>query len=250
MRAGFLLFNLGELAAAEEQLEHCSSLAAELGSSRDEARATFPLALIKYLRGELVEAEQLGEQVHGWLDRTGETFFQIQNLIALAQYALARDDPNLAEERLREALPMALAESSVLLGDVYRYLTEAMLRQGRVDDAAALVDFADGRAPAERSQMRAAMLLAEAALATARGETVLANERYREALGLLEELDEQIDLCQSRIAYGRALREFGELDAAREQLETARKASLRMGAAGLAAQVDRELALVGSGAGG
>ena len=38
-------------------------------------------------------------------ERTGETFFQIQNLVALAQYALARDELDLAEKHLRRGSP-------------------------------------------------------------------------------------------------------------------------------------------------
>jgi predicted ATPase/class 3 adenylate cyclase len=249
LRMGFLLYTVGDLAAAEEQLARCSSLAAELGSSRKEALATFPLALIKYLRGDLEEAERLGEQARTWLERTGDTYIQIQNLVALAQYALARGDATLAEEHLREALPLALAESSWLAGDIYRFLTEALLQQGRVDDAADLVEFAARGLPAEPPQSRATILLAEAALATAMRDAALAAERYEEALALFEELDMRIDLSMSRIAYGRASREFGDIDRAREQLELAREACVPMGATGLVAEIERELALVRSGAG-
>ena len=44
----------------------------------------------------------------------------------------------------------------------------------------------------------------------------------------------------------RALRELGEAERAREELERVREAWLVMGATGLVAEVDRELALVGS----
>ena len=249
LRAGFLLYNKGELAAAEEQLERCSLLAAELGSSRMEALATFLLGLIKFLRGDLEDAERLGEQAKGWLERTGDTYIQIQNLVALAQYGLARDDAPLAEERLREALPLALGEGSWLVGDIYRFLTEALLRQGRVEDAAELVEFAARGVPEDQPQMRAFVLLAEGSLAAARGEPALVGDRYDEALELLEQLDLRIDLSVARISYGRALRELGDLDGAREQLERAREACIPMGAIGLAAEVERELTLVGSRAG-
>jgi tetratricopeptide (TPR) repeat protein len=249
LRKGFLLYNIGDLAAAEEELTRCSSLAAEQGSSRNEALATFPLALIKYLRGDIDEAERLAEQARGWLERTGDTYIQIQNLVALAQYALARDDLVLAEERLRQALPLALAEGSWLAGDVYRYLTETLVRQGRLDDAEELVEFAARGVPPDQPQMRVPICLASAALATAKGERTLAIERYEEAIGIFEQLEMRIDLSQARIAYGHALRELGNSESAREQLERAREDCTEMGATGLAAQVERELALVGSRAG-
>ena len=180
LRMGFLFYNVGDLAAAEEQLERCSSLAAELGSSRQQALATFPLALIKYLRGDLEEAERLGERAHAWLERTGDTYFQIQNLVALAQFALARDDVLLAEERLREALPLALAEGNWLAGDIYRYLAEALVRQGRIDDAAELVEFAARGVSAEPPpHLRAAILLAEATVATAKRDADVALRALR-----------------------------------------------------------------------
>jgi tetratricopeptide (TPR) repeat protein len=205
--------------------------------------------LIKYLRGDLDEAERLGEQARGWLERTGDTYIQIQNQVALAQYALVRDDALLAEERLREALPLALAEGSWLAGDVYRHLTEALVRQGRIDDAEDLVEFAARGVPPDQPQMRVPIALAAATLATAKAESTLAIERYEEALGIFEQLEQAIDLAQARIAYGRSLRELGNVDNAREQLERARAACIEMGATGLAAQVERELELVGSRAG-
>jgi tetratricopeptide (TPR) repeat protein len=249
LRMGIVLYNVGDLAAAEEQLARCSSLAADLGSSRKEALATLPLAVIKHLRGDLDEAERLGELARGWLERTGDTFFQIQNLVALAEYALARDDTTRAEDRLREALPLALAEGSFLAGHIYRFLIEALLRQGRTEDAAELVEFAVRGLPAEQPYAQAALKLAQGALAAARRETAVTVERYDEALALLQELNLAIDVSQARIAYGRALRELGDVDRAREQFELARQACVPMGASGLVDEVDRELALVGSRAG-
>jgi tetratricopeptide (TPR) repeat protein len=249
LRMGFLLYNVGDLGAAEEQLARCSALAAELGSSRQEALATFPLALIKYLRGDLDEAERLAEQARAWLERTGDTYIQIQNYVALAQYALARDDPILAEERLREALPVALAEGSWLAAEIYRFLTESILRQGRVDDAAALVEFAARGLPAEPPHVRVAVLFAEAAVAAAKRDADTAIAHYEEALTAFEQLEMRIDLSIGRIAFARALRELGDVERAREQLELARAETVPMGAAGLVSEVERELALVGSRAG-
>jgi tetratricopeptide (TPR) repeat protein len=244
LRVGFLLFSKGDLAGAEEQLERCTGLAAELGSHRDEARAAFLLALIKYYRGELDEAERLGVQARAWLERTGETFFQIQNLIALAQYALAKDELLLAEQHLREALPTALEEGALEVVDIYRLLTETLCRQGRVADATQLAEFARRDVPEDNAYASAAQRLAEACVAVANRDLRLVSERYEEAITLLEELELAIEVGQARLAYGRALRELGETVRAREQLELARAGSVPMGATGLAAEVDRELALV------
>src|SRR5262249_18375294 len=181
--------------------------------------------------------------------RTGQTYIQIQNLVALGQYALATDDTALAEQRLREALPLALAEGSWLAGDIYRFLTETLVRQGRLDDAEELAEFAARGVTDDQPQLRASVLLAEGAVAAAAGDSVLTADRYDEALDLLARLGLQVDLSVARITYGRALRELGELDNARRQLELVRAACIPMGAKGLAAEAARELALVVSAAG-
>jgi class 3 adenylate cyclase/tetratricopeptide (TPR) repeat protein len=246
LRAGFLLFNKGDLAGAEEQLERCSSLAAELGSHRDEARATFLLALIKYYRGSRDEAEQLGEQARAWLERTGETFFQIQNLVALAQYALARDDLQRAEQTLRAALPVALEEGALEAMDIYRLLIETLIRQGRLSDANELAEFAGRDVVEENEYALAALRLAEAAVATAERDAAVAVAHYEQAIALLDQLELEIEVSQARLTFGRALRELGDAEHAREQLELALRAWVGMGATGLVSDVERELALVGA----
>jgi tetratricopeptide (TPR) repeat protein len=197
----------------------------------------------------LDEAEELGEKARAWLERTGETFFQIQNLIALAQYALARDDLQGAERHLRQALPSALEEGALEAMDIYRLLTEALVRQGRLADAAELAEFAGRDVVEENEYALAALRLAEAAVATAQRDAATAVTHYEEAIALLEQLEQHIEVSQARLTFGRALRDLGDVERAREQLELARDAWVAMGATGLVAEVKRELALVGSGAG-
>ena len=108
MRLGTALFNVGRLAEAEDELTRCADLAAESGSFRAKARADSLLGFVKYYRGDLAEAERLGREAHDLLERTGDAYIQLQNYHKLATYAIARDDPHLAEQRLREGLPLAL----------------------------------------------------------------------------------------------------------------------------------------------
>src|SRR5262249_2575310 len=75
-----LLYNLGDLAGAEDQLVRCSELVREAASLRDEARVTFQLGIVKYHRGDIDEAERLGLAAYEWLERTGDSFYQVQNL--------------------------------------------------------------------------------------------------------------------------------------------------------------------------
>jgi tetratricopeptide (TPR) repeat protein len=243
LRKGFILFNQGHLADAEGELVRCSTAAAELGSSRDQARASYLLGLIRYLRGDLPEAERLGRETVGALERTGETFFQIQNYIALAQYAMARGDLAQAEEWLTAALPIALDEASWAVAEIYRLLTETLVRMRRLDDAARLTEFAARGLEGEDPYARAAVYMADAALANGRGDMATSRTRYDEAIAILDELGLPIELSQARISYGRMLRDAGEPEAARAQFEEARAACERMGATGLLAEIEEQLAL-------
>ena len=242
MRLQVLLYNLGELAGAEEQLVRCSALLAEVGSLRDEARLTFLLGVVKYYRGEVEEAERLGLKALEWLERTGETYFQLQNRRVLALCAVARSDLVLAEQRLREAIPLALEIGGWLVIEIYRCLIDVLIRQGRLSDARELAVFAFRSVPKEDVYARAAAMLIEASLRTAEGERTLAVEAFHEALILLEQRGDRLDLGEARVAYGRALRQLGDEAGARETLSRAREDLARMGARGLVEQIDRELA--------
>jgi tetratricopeptide (TPR) repeat protein len=242
MRLGFGFYNLGRLDEAEAELDRCATLAQQLGSHRDEARATFQLSLVKYYRGHIEEAEELGLEALGWMERISDVYLQIQCLRALAIYALARDDAPLAEERLRTALPLALETGGWLVTEIYRYLAKALIRQGRLKDAVEITAFAARSVPEEDSYARAALLLAEAAVATASQEQAAAATAFAEALRLLEEQQLSIDLGEARIELAHALRSFGDYAGARTELERARGLFVRMGARGLTEEIDRELA--------
>jgi predicted ATPase len=247
LRLAFLLVNEGRLRAAREQIERCLTLAAELGSRRDEARATVLHAFITLACGEVDESERRALHAAEAVERTGETFFQVQNFGVLAQCALARGDSHLAEERLRTALPLALEEGGWLLIEIYRLLAQALVEQGRVDEAAELVEFAGRNVPEGYAYARAALLLAGATVASARDARAEAISCYEEALRLIEESRLPLDLCRARVSYARTLAAFGETDEARRQLLEARTGFVRLGADGFAARLERELAPGGAG---
>ena len=245
LRLGTNLLNVGELAESEERFVRALRLGGEDGSHRDEARATTLLGFVRYYRGQLDEAEELASQALEWLERTGDTYLQTQNLRMLARYALARGDLGLAEQRLREVLPLALEMGGWYAVDIYRYLAETLVRSGRVGDARELVVFAARSVPEEDPNALAALLVAEAIVATAEGEQVAASTAFSEALRLMEAKEFfVIDLGEARIALARALATFGDVGGARTEFERARAAFARMGARGLVDQIDRELAEV------
>jgi predicted ATPase/class 3 adenylate cyclase len=247
MRLGAFLFNLGRIGEAEKELSAAVELAGQIGSHRDEARATSMLGLYRYYLGDIDEAERIAVQALDWLERTCDSYLQVQNLRELARYALARDDPELAEERLREALPLALEGGGWLVIETYRYLIEALVRQSRLDDARDLLAFAARNVPEEDAYARAALLVAEAIVATGAGEETTAATAFAEALRLLEEQQLVIDLGETRILLARALRTFGDVVGARTELERASVTFARMEARTLVDEIDRGLAELAEG---
>jgi hypothetical protein len=137
-----------------------------------------------------------------------------------------------------------------LVIEIYRYLTETLVRQGRVEEARELVEFAARNLPAEDAYAQAALRLAQASVATADGERTGAVAHFDEALQLLRDQRLLTDLGEARLAFARALRTFGEHADARAELERAREEFARMDAQELVAQIDRELAEEVTGADG
>jgi class 3 adenylate cyclase/tetratricopeptide (TPR) repeat protein len=241
LRITALLLNLGRFADAEEQLTRCLELAGDMGSHRIEAEATSWLSIVKRYRGELAEAESLALQAHEWLERTGDSYFQVQNLVRLAMYSLEGDDAHLAERWLQEAVPIALAMEGWVVVEVYRFLVEALVRQDRLDDARELAEFAARGISDEDSYAGATVLLARGIVAAADGELRKSRSAFEEALALLEDLHMPVEVAEARVAFARALTELGEADAARAQLMRARQLFAAMSAQGALARVEREL---------
>jgi class 3 adenylate cyclase/tetratricopeptide (TPR) repeat protein len=243
LRLATILMNQGELAGAEAELRRCLELAAELGSHRLEAEATAWLGWIVYHLGDPAEGSRFCHQARIWFDRTGDSYFQVQNLVsALAAFALADGRPDEAEAWLREALPVALQIGGWALMETYRYLAEALVAQDRLMDAREIVAFAARNLPEEHVYARSSLLMAEAAVATAAREEATAATAFAEALRLIEELDIRFDLADARLALGRSLRAFGDVTGARAELERARAIFVRIGAVTRRDEIDRELA--------
>jgi class 3 adenylate cyclase/tetratricopeptide (TPR) repeat protein len=243
LRLSAILRNDGNLAGAEDELRRCLKLAADLGSHRIEAEATSWLGMLVYYLRDPAEGERLCRRARTWFERTGDTYFQVQNLVSgLATFALADNRPAEAEAWLREALPVALQIGGWVLMDTYRYLVEALIAQDRVEDAAAIVAFAARSLSEDDPYSRCSLLMAEAIVATAAGEPAAAATSFAEALRLFEELNIPLDLAEARLALGHSLQSFGDYTGARAELERARAIFTRIGAATRQAKVDAELA--------
>jgi tetratricopeptide (TPR) repeat protein len=242
LRLAAILNNRGDLAAAETELRFCLKLAGELGSHRIEAEATSWLGEITYHRGNPEEGERLCRQANTWFERTGDSYFQAQNLFRnLAGFALADGRPDEAEAWLREAMPVAVQIGGWVAVEAYRYLAEALVAQGRLDDAREIVAFAARSLPEEDSYARSSLLVAEAIVATAAGESATAATAFAEALRLIEELGMLRELGEARMALGRSLRQFNDLTGARTELERARAIFARIGADTRLRAIDAEL---------
>ena len=203
---------------------------------------------MKYYRGEFEEAERLGIEAHDLLERTGDTYIQLQNYHKLATYATARGDARLAEQRLREGLPLALQIGGWIVPETYRRLAESLVRQNRVSEAVECAALAAANTPEGDGYARPAMLLADAIVKTARREPV-AIERFNDAVRSLEDQQLAVDLGEARIALAWGLRAFGDLARAREELQRARETFARMDARGVVDQIDREIAELAKGPG-
>jgi predicted ATPase len=242
LRLAAILINRGELAGAEKELRCCLELAKDLGSHRVEAEATSWLGMIAYHRGDPDEGERLCRQARTWFERTGDSYFQVQNLVrGLGIFALAGGRAEEAETWLREAMPVALQIGGWVAIEAYRYLVEALVAQDRLDDARELLAFAARNVPEEDGYARSSLLMAEAIVATAVGEEATAATSFAEALRLIEELEMPLELGEARMALGMSLRAFGNVTGARAELERARAIFAAIGANTRREAIDAQL---------
>jgi class 3 adenylate cyclase/tetratricopeptide (TPR) repeat protein len=241
LRTAALLMNAGRMVEAESVLERCVKRAGAAASLVVEAEATSWLAGMKYYLGDTEGGRRLALQAATWLERTGDNYFLVQNLVWLSAFALLENDPEAAETQLRRALPTALELGGWVVVQVYRYLTEALVATGRVEEARELSAFAARNLPEEDPYARTELLLAEAAVATATNEQTAAATAFAEALRVLEDLNMPAQLAESRLAFARSLAAFGDHAAAAVEFTRARSAFARMGAQTLVDVIDEDL---------
>lgn len=232
-----------DFAAAESELQRCLELADDLGSHRIEAEGMSWLGGVAYYRNRPEEAERLCLQARTWFERTGDSYFQVQNLVLnLATFALGDDRAEEGEKWLREALPIALQIGGWVLVNTYWHLVRSLVAQNRLDDAREIAAFAARGVPEEDPHSRAWLALIEAGVATASREPAASAAAFAEALRLFEELNYPLDLADARFAFARSLLSFGEVVSARTELERARSTYVRIGADVRRDAVDAELA--------
>ncbi len=238
LRLGFALLSAGELERSEDALARSAEIGSELGSRRDESRATFLRAVTAFSRGRPGEAERLALEAQDWFERTGDSYFRIQNLRWLATYALARGDAVEAERRLATAIELAAPSGGWLVSDLNAALAEVLARLGRIDEAAAAYETALTRAAEGDPQARAVALVAGACVAAAAGDADLVQVRAEEALQIHSRLGYPLELARARITIGEALARVGEDEWASAELRLAEEQCARMGATTLLAEAE------------
>jgi tetratricopeptide (TPR) repeat protein len=232
-----------DLPNAEPELRRCLEVANDLGSHRIEAEATSWLGIVDYYRGRPAEAEQLCLQAHTWFERTGDTYFHVQNVMCgLAIFAQQNGRVDDAEKLLREVLPVALQIGGWALHKTYWHLVEALVAQGRLDDAREIVATSAESVPEEDPQSRSWLLLSEGLVATAAGESDKATASFTEALRLLDELDYKLDIAEAQFVLARSLRAQGDAAGARTALAQARELFVLIGADIRRDAIDAEVA--------
>ena len=231
LRLAMMLMNAAQLDEGEEALQRCVDLAASLGSVRDAARAEHMLGMIRYYRRDLKGAEEFLARAQGWLVRTADGLFLIQNLRALSLAALARGNLADAEEHLREAYPLALEHGGYFEKEICRLLVVTLLLQGRADDARLIGRTAIEAPPEEDPVALATVRRIEAELAAADGDGDAMREGYRDAVRLLEEMQTLLDLGETHIEFSVQLRAFGDAAAADLELALADEIFASIGAA-------------------
>jgi tetratricopeptide (TPR) repeat protein len=249
LRRGFVLVADGRLALAEQALARSAEIGSELGSRRDESRATCQHAYIAYHRGRPEEAERRALEAQEWFERTGDSYFRVQNLRSLSTFALARDDGAEAERRLREAILLANPTGGWLVSELNADLAELLVALGRVDEAEAALAVATDELPEGDPAARAVVCVAAACVAGARDDRNATRRFAEEALEIVVDLGNRLEVTRVRIALARPLAKVGEKEQAAELLRLAGESASEIGATMLLADAETTLSELESGKG-
>jgi tetratricopeptide (TPR) repeat protein len=242
LRIGNLLVNLGKLSDAERESSLAAELALPLGSNRDRARATYLLALVTFYRAGPEAARPIATRALKWTERVGDNYFHLQSLRALAKCEMTAGYPDIAEAHLREALPLAEQGGGWLVVEICRYLVEALVDLGRIEEAAGVAAQARVALPPEDDYAVAAALLGEALVSAGGIDPGGAWNSFAEAMRIMEGQQLWLDLGEAQILHARALARAGLRPQAEDELGKARALFEQLEADAMVTAIDGELA--------
>jgi class 3 adenylate cyclase/tetratricopeptide (TPR) repeat protein len=239
LRMGTLLVNIGKLAEAERECALVTELAKPLGSNRDKARAMYLLSFVAFYRSGPQNARRIATRGLRWQERVGDSYFQVQTLCVLAQCDIAAGAPHIAVPRLRKALALAEESGGWLVVEICRYLVEALLDLGSLQEAAQVAVSARSAVPPEADYANAVALLAEAMVGASGPDPGGAWNSFAEAMRIMESQQLWLFLGEAHVLHARALATAGLLEQARDALRQARALFARLGADAKVVDTDR-----------
>jgi len=221
----------GRIDAAEEELVAAIRELTEAGQRSRCVPPAARLAEIRVLQGRLDEAETLLAGFENDPDATR----------AAVTMRLARGEARVAEMLLVTRLD-ELGRQSLLAGPLLEQLVVALLADGRVDEARAVVDELDAIAASPgRERVQAGAALARGRVAAAAGEPDAVN-LLQQAVNRFARLGLRLEIAQARLELARALVAQSPLAA----IETARHARNELEALGAVRDADAAAALMRS----
>jgi class 3 adenylate cyclase/tetratricopeptide (TPR) repeat protein len=204
----------------DDLLENDLAWARRTGSLGIEARAMVRLGVVRALRGDRVEGNELFARGMASCSEMGASIFAYQELGCWI-WALT-DDPGVAEARLRETYDvLADAGRRGVLSTVAAILAECLYRQGRDDEAADLLTEAAEQAADDDVATQVYVRTGRAKLAARRGDLVEAEALALEGVALAAETEFVDLLGDSLLALAEVQRQSGRTEAAAETVREA-----------------------------
>ena len=178
-----------------------------------------------------------------WFERTGDTYFQVQNLVQRSGALRARRAAGRTRRR-RGCARRFRSRSRSAAGSWWRRTAISSRRSSRRTGSTTRASWSPSlRATCpRRTPTRARRCCWRRRSSPRRGRADAAATAFAEALRLIEALDMPLELADARMALGLSLRAFGDVSGARAELERARAMFVRIGATTRRDAIDRELA--------
>jgi len=219
-------------ATVDEGLQVARGVLADASDSRElQGWAIRMIGTLLSLQGRFDEGRELLEQARGIFRELGNAEAQVALAFSTGPLELRAGDPVAGEREFRYALDLAQQ-----MGDRGRMtnlasgLAEALLAQGRVDDAAEFADLARDTAPPEDASGQGWWRMVTAEVLARRGDVDEAVRLAEESTAILEGTDELLTLPDLFLRKAEVLRLAGRTDEANAVLERAIEISEQKGA--------------------